>query len=68
MRTGPKRLHRLGCQSVPTEAMAPGRKAFPVAPKPASLPHCPASAPDFFPFDVMRSVFLVLPLILFFKG
>lgn len=29
---------------------------------------CPASTPDSLPLDMMLSVFLVLPLILFFKG
>lgn len=52
------------------EAMCPGQEGFYPRgrPKPASLPLCPASAPDSLPLDTMVSVFLVLPLILFFKG
>lgn len=43
-------------------------RLYPWPPKPAALPHCPASLPDFLPSVMMLSVFLVLPLILFFKG
>lgn len=50
------------------EAVAPGRRLFPVAPDASPPSLCPASAPDSLPLDTMLSVFLVLPLILFFKG
>lgn len=45
------------------EAVSAGRKGFPVPP--ASRP---APLPCFLPLDMMLSVCLVLPLILFFKG
>lgn len=51
------------------EAMSLHQEGFSPWPlKSASLPHCPASDPDSLPLDTMLSVFLVLPLILFFKG
>lgn len=55
-------------ESLSLKQWLPAGRLFPTAPKPASLPLCPASGPNSLPLDTMLSVFLVLPLILFFKG
>lgn len=56
----------VGSRSLRHWLPAGGFSPWPPTPAPPSL--CPASAPDSLPLDTMLSVFLVLPLILFFKG